>query len=196
MKKNELLNLFTVFFKVGLFTFGGGLAMLPIIHKEVVEKKKWIDDDEMTDIIAIAESTPGPIAVNTATFVGYKVARLSGALISTFGLVLPSLVIISLISLFLDWFLGLEYVGYAFMGIRCAVALLILSAAIKLFKKIKKTYLTYILVLIGFAATLLLPKLSSIYVILFGVFVGVIEYLIRMSILKHKEEKSNDSRTS
>ena len=193
-KLNKYLDLTWTFFKVGLFTFGGGLAMLPLITKETVEKHGWVDEDQMGDILAISEATPGPISVNAATFIGYKVGKLFGAMCATLGLVLPSLIIIILISLVIDWFLGLEYVAYAFMGIRCAVAILIFNAAIKIYKKIEKRYLTYILLLIGLAITILIPSISSIYVLLFGGVVAGVEFLIATKIAKKKqakEEKEN-----
>ena len=105
-KLNECLVLFKTFFKIGLFTFGGGYAMIPLIHKEIIENHHWIEDDDMLDIIAIAESTPGPISVNTATFVGYKVSGVLGSLFATLGLVLPSLFIIFVISLFIEQFMA------------------------------------------------------------------------------------------
>ena len=193
-KLNKYFDLTWTFFKVGLFTFGGGLAMLPLITKETVEKHGWVDEDQMGDILAISEATPGPISVNAATFIGYKVGKLFGAMCATLGLVLPSLIIIILISLVIDWFLGLEYVAYAFMGIRCAVAILIFNAAIKIYKKIEKRYLTYILLLIGLAITILIPSISSIYVLLFGGVVAGVEFLIATKIAKKKqakEEKEN-----
>lgn len=193
-KLNKYLDLMWTFFKVGLFTFGGGLAMLPLITKETVEKHGWVDEDQMGDILAISEATPGPISVNAATFIGYKVGKLFGAFCATLGLVLPSLIIIILISLVIDWFLGLEYVAYAFMGIRCAVAILIFNAAIKIYKKIEKRYLIYILLLIGLAVTILLPQISSIYVLLFGGLVGGVEFVIATKIAKKKKEKIEENK--
>lgn len=190
-KLNKYLDLTWTFFKVGLFTFGGGLAMLPLITKETVEKHGWVHEDQMGDIIAISEATPGPISVNAATFIGYKVGKLFGAFCATLGLVLPSLIIIILLSLVIDWFLGLEYVAYAFMGIRCAVAILIFNAAIKIYKKIQKRYLIYILLLIGLAVTILFPQISSIYVLLFGGLVAGVEFVIATKIAKKKKEEEN-----
>ena len=193
-KLNKYLDLMWTFFKVGLFTFGGGLAMLPLITKETVEKQGWVDEDQIGDILAISEATPGPISVNAATFIGYKVGKLFGAFCATLGLVLPSLIIIILISLVIDWFLGLEYVAYAFMGIRCAVAILIFNAAIKIYKKIEKRYLIYILLLIGLAITILLPQISSIYVLLFGGLVGGVEFAIATKIAKKKKVKAEENK--
>ena len=128
MKNN--LELFWIFFKIGLFTFGGGYAMIPQIKEVVIEKKKWMTDEEMLDVIAIAESTPGPIAINSATFIGYKQNKILGSLFASLGVVLPSFIIIFLISLFFNQFLEYEIVKNAFMGIKCAVAFLITKAAI------------------------------------------------------------------
>lgn len=184
---NKYLALSLSFFKTGLFTFGGGLAMLPIIEREMVEKKKWITESEMTDIVAIAEATPGVIAVNMATFVGYKVGKFWGALLATLSVVLPSFLIIFGISFVIEWFLGLEYVRYAFMGIRCAVAILIMRAAFKLFKKLQKNYLSYILIALSITIMLLIPSLSVIYIILFGALVGLIERIVIINKQKKKE---------
>ena len=109
MKK--ILSLFAAFFKIGLFTFGGGYAMVAVIERDLVEKKKWISSEEFSDVIAIAESTPGPLAINSATYIGYKVGGFLGSVFATLGVVLPSLAIIYVISLFFNEFLGLEYVG-------------------------------------------------------------------------------------
>ena len=193
-KLNKYLDLTWTFFKVGLFTFGGGLAMLPLITKETVDKHHWVDEDQMGDILAISEATPGPISINAATFIGYKVGKLFGAICATLGLVLPSLIIIILLSLVVDWFLGLEYVAYAFMGIRCAVAILIFNAAIKIYKKIQKRYLTYILLLIGLGITILLPQISSIYVLLFGGLVGGVEFVIASRIAKKKQKQEEENK--
>ncbi|MBQ8293339.1 MAG: chromate transporter [Bacilli bacterium] len=190
MMKNIWI-LMKTFFKVGLFTFGGGLAMLPIIEREVVEKYGWLKPEEMTDLIAIAESTPGPIAVNTATFVGYKVGKFAGAIMSTLSLVFPSLVIITVISFFVDEFLALEYVNYAFMGIRCAVGLLIFLAAVKIFKGNKKYWYTYVLLALAMLIMLLLPNLSTIYIIIGGGVVGLIINLISFKTNKKVEGDNN-----
>ena len=135
---NILLDLFLTFAKIGLFTFGGGYAMIAIIENNCVEQKKWITHDEMMNITVIAESTPGPIAINCATFTGYKKAGLVGALIATLGMITPSFMIIYLISMFLDNFLELTIIANAFKGIKIAVGLLILDAAITMIKKMHK----------------------------------------------------------
>ena len=133
-----LMELFLIFAKIGLFTFGGGYAMISLIENNCVEKKKWITHDEMMNITVIAESTPGPIAINCATYVGYKKAGIIGAIISTLGIVLPSFAVIYLISMFLDNFLEITLIANAFKGIKIAVGFLILDAAITMIKKMPK----------------------------------------------------------
>ena len=135
---NILLDLFLTFAKIGLFTFGGGYAMISMIENNCVERKKWITHDEMMNVTVIAESTPGPIAINCATFTGYKRAGLFGALVATLGIVVPSFVVIFLISMFLDNFLELTVIANAFKGIKIAVGILILDAAITMIKKMHK----------------------------------------------------------
>ena len=135
---NILLDLFLTFAKIGLFTFGGGYAMISMIENNCVERKKWISHDEMMNVTVIAESTPGPIAINCATFTGYKQAGFVGSLAATIGMVLPSFLIIYLISMFLDNFLELTLVANAFKGIKIAVGILILDAAFTMIRKMHK----------------------------------------------------------
>lgn len=185
MKKNNLLTLFLTFFKIGAFTFGGGYAMVPLIQKEVTEKRDWITDDEMLDIVAIAESTPGPIAINTATFVGYKVAGFWGAFVSTLGVILPPFVIISVISEFLWQFREVEAVGYAFAGIRAGVLALIVKALVSLYKKAPKNVFSYILM----AIALLIPTffdINVIFVIIACAIAGIV-----FSLIAKKEDKKS-----
>ena len=132
---NIILDLFLTFAKIGMFTFGGGYAMISMIEHNCVENKKWITHDDMMNITVIAESTPGPIAINCATFTGYKQAGFSGALAATMGMIVPSFIIIYLISMFLDNFLELTIVANAFQGIKIAVGILILDAAMSMIKK-------------------------------------------------------------
>ncbi len=188
---NRYLSLFISFFKLGLFTFGGGYAMLPLIERDVVEKKKMITDEEMTDILAVSESTPGPLAINCATFVGYKVGGFFGALVATLSVVFPSFIIILVISLFLEKFLAFEYVGYAFNGIRIAVAILILEAAIKMFKKADRTVWFYILGIIALLLTLFFTSIEPAFIILGGGLIGMIIALVREKI--GKGENKDDS---
>lgn len=169
-KLKELWSLFSVFTKLGAFTFGGGYAMISGLKETVVEDKQWLTDDEMVKVIAIAESTPGPIAINMATFVGYKRAGILGATVATFGVVLPSLVIIYIISLFLEQFLENQYVRYASSGIKIGVAILIINAGIEMIKKMEKK-LVPVLVLIFITILMICIELfnwpiSSIYLIL------------------------------
>ena len=135
---NLLLDLFLTFAKIGLFTFGGGYAMISMIENICVERKNWITHDEMMNVTVIAESTPGPIAINCATFTGYKKAGFPGALAATFGIVVPSFAVIYLISMFLDSFLELTIIANAFKGIKIAVGILILDAAITMIRKMPK----------------------------------------------------------
>jgi len=133
-----LLDLFLTFAKVGLFTFGGGYAMIAIIENICVERKNWITHDEMMNVTVIAESTPGPIAINCATFVGSRQAGLIGAISATLGIVLPSFVLIYVISMFLDRFLEYTLIASAFQGIKVAVGILILDAALTMIRKMPK----------------------------------------------------------
>ena len=156
MKQNHLLaDLLLTFMKIGLFTFGGGYAMIGMIEDNCVEKKKWITHDEMMNITVVAESTPGPIAINCATYVGYVQAGMTGAILTTLGLVLPSFVIIYLISMVLDNFLELTLIANAFQGIKIAVGVLILDAALGMIKKMpKKPFMRGIMVC-AFAAMMI-----------------------------------------
>ena len=138
---NILLDLFLTFAKIGLFTFGGGYAMIAMIENNCVEQKQWITHDEMMNITVIAESTPGPIAINCATFVGYKKAGFAGALVATLGMVVPSFAVIYFISMFLDNFLQLTFIASAFKGIKIAVGILIFDAAVTMIKKMHKKVL-------------------------------------------------------
>ncbi len=163
-KFKKALQLFTTFFKIGAFTFGGGYAMIPLISKEVVENKKWITDDDILEIVAIAESTPGPIAINSATFVGYKVCGFWGSFFATLGTVLPSFTIILVISFILDKFQELKAVQYAFNGIRAGVLALLIKALYTMYKKCPKSAVSYIIMAGAFIATAILdaPVLAVI----------------------------------
>ncbi len=191
MKKNKLLQLFLSFFKIGAFTFGGGYAMISIIENECVSEKKWLTHDEMMDITVVAESTPGPLAINTATFVGYKVGGALGSAFATFGVVLPSLVIISMIALFLENFLEITWVASAFKGIKAAVAFLIFGAGMKMFRKMKKDILSVVIfslaLLIMMGANFGLYTVSSIYLILISAVIGLVAYGV--SLIRKGEKK-------
>lgn len=157
---NLLLDLFWTFVKIGLFTFGGGYAMIPVIHDICVEQKKWISHDEMMDITVIAESTPGPIAINAATYVGYKQGGISGSIATTVGIALPSFVIIYLISAVLDNFLEITIIANAFRGIKIAVGVLILRVGLQMQKKMQKKPLPRIIAACAFAVVLVVNFLS------------------------------------
>ena len=157
---NIVLELFLTFARIGLFTFGGGYAMISVIDHACVEEKKWISHEELMDMTVIAESTPGPIAINCATFTGHKIAGISGAIAATFGMVLPSFVIIYLISMFLENFLELTLIANAFRGIKIAVGLLILDAGVNMAKKAKKTPMTRAIILSAALAMLAIHLLA------------------------------------
>ncbi len=170
-------KLFWTFFKIGLFTFGGGYAMIPLIHKFGVDKYKWITEEEFMDIIAIAESTPGPIAINSATYIGQKVKGIGGSIAANIGVSLPSFIIIILIAAFFMQYKSNIHVEYIFQGVRIGVAILVLNAATRMYKKLNKTYLSYALILLGFTF-LLFDLLSVVYVIIIGGAIGIITQIL------------------
>ena len=178
--------------KIGLFTFGGGYAMIAVLENEFVSKKNWLEKEEFLDVAAIAESTPGPIAINAATYIGYKQAGILGSVAATLGICIPSFVIIFAISLFFDAFLSLTYVAYAFKGIQICVVYLILSAGVKMLKQMKKTAFNIIINSVTLACmvafSLLAVKFSTIFYILISGTCGVAVYLL--SIIR--KEKNDD----
>ncbi|MDO4379365.1 MAG: chromate transporter [Clostridia bacterium] len=186
MKKEQFkktLSVFLTFLKIGAFTFGGGYAMIALIENEFISKKKWLTEDEFLDIVAIAESTPGPVAINSATFIGYKVGSFFGALAATVAVCIPSFLVIYIISLFLDRFLSFELVSFAFKGIQVCVLYLIFTAGIGMLKKIQKTAFNCAILAVVFSAmvlfTLFAVKFSTVYYILIcGVF-GVAVYALK-----------------
>ncbi len=171
-----VFKLFITFFKIGLFTFGGGYAMIPLIETEVVEKKSWINGDEFLEILSVTQMTPGPIAINFATFVGNKMSGILGSIIASFGVILPSFSIITFIVLFLEPYFNTETVSSAFMGIKSCVIALILFSVVKIFKKSVKTKISFSIFTISFLA-LFFSLLSPIKVILMGVFFGMTFYI-------------------
>ena len=189
-KIKDYLSLFLTMLKIGLFTFGGGYAMIALIENEFVEKKKWLDKDEFLDVAAIAESTPGPIAINAATYIGYKNSGIIGSMIATLGICIPSFVIIYAISLFFDAFLSFTLVAYAFKGIQICVVYLILTAGLKMLKQIKKTTFNVIIISITLICmivfSLFAVKFSTIFYILISGACGVAVYLLGKI---RKEEK-------
>ena len=170
LSPDDILELFLTFARIGLFTFGGGYAMIPLIEDICVEKKKWITHDEMMNLAVIAESTPGPIAINCATFVGFRQGGLTGAAAATVGMTVPSFCIIFLISLFLDDFLTITWIAHAFMGIKIAVGILIVDAAVKMIRKMKKKPVPLAFLICAFMAMLVIDifalRISSITLML------------------------------
>ena len=168
--------------KIGLFTFGGGYAMIHLLENEFVSKKKWIETDEFMDLVAIAESTPGPIAINCSTYIGYKKEKILGAVLATLGMCIPSFTIIFFISLFFNQFLSIGWVASAFKGIQVCVVFLILSAGVKMLKKMKKKPFNLIVMSATFlcmvAFGVFAVSFSSIFYILISGFVGLLIYLI------------------
>ena len=197
MNKAKLKMIFSVFLtllKIGAFTFGGGYAMVAVLEGELVEKKKWMTHEEFLDMVAIAESTPGPIAINSATYIGYKQAGVIGSIAATLGAVIPSFTVIFIISLFFDKFLGLQVVAWAFRGIRACVVYLIVSAGIKMFKSIEKKPLTIAIFGVTVAAlitlTLLSVNFSSVFYILIAAALGLCIYFFgKMRKKKEGDEK-------
>ena len=194
MKKTSfktLIELALSYFKIGLFTFGGGLAMISLLEHEYVEKRKWIEREEFEDVVTLAESTPGPIAINCATYIGYKIGGVLGSIISTVAVCLPSFIIIYIISLFFNAFMELKAVQYAFKGIQACVIFLILNAGFKFFKNMKKTAFNVVV----FSGTLICMlafglfgvDFSSIFFILIGGFLGLSVYLIKQIVAKNKK---------
>ncbi len=185
----SLGTLFLTFFKIGLFTFGGGYAMIALLEEEFIQRRKWLDRDEFLDMAAIAESTPGPVAINSATYLGYKLAGVPGAAVSTLAVCLPSFGIIYAISLFFEQFTRLTVIAHAFKGIQVCVIYLIFSAGVRMLKALDKTRLSVsilwavMLAMIGFS--LAGVGVSSILLILLSGVVGVAAWLL----CRRKEKK-------
>lgn len=182
IKMKKLIQLFLMFLKIGAFTFGGGYAMIALLENEFIEKKKWIDREEFLNMVAIAESTPGPVAINSATYIGYRVGGAAGAALSTLAVSIPSFVIIYLISFFFDKFLSLTYVAYAFKGIQVCVVYLIASAGVRMFKGLEKNVFNYcvlglvIIVMTVFSITAV--SFSSIFYIVISGVAGWAVYML------------------
>ena len=173
--KNSLWQIFLTFFKIGAFTFGGGYAMIPLIQREAAEKHGWVTEEDILEIVAIAESTPGPIAINAATFVGYRARGVLGAVAGTLGVVMPSFIIILAISGILRQFQENVYVQYAFRGIRCGVLALILKAMWGMYKKCKKTVPAYMVMAAAFALVSFV-KLPVLWVIIGCAVFGIVTF--------------------
>lgn len=182
-----LLELYFIFAKIGCFTFGGGYAMLPMLQKEIIEKKKWSTESELMDYFAIGQVTPGIIAINTATFVGYKIKGIIGAIFATLGMITPSIIIISIIAAFIKNFAHMQSVQHAFNGIRACVCILILDAVLTLSKKSvinKVTFMIFIIVALASVTNIL----SSVWLVVFS---GGFGFLF--SKYFDKTNKSNDT---
>ena len=191
MKK--YIDLFITMLKIGLFTFGGGYAMIALLENEFVSRRKWIEKNEFLDMVAIAESTPGPIAINAATYIGYRVLRFRGSLIATVGVCIPSFAIIYVISLFFDKFLSLTLVANAFKGIQICVIYLIFSAGVKMLKGISKTPFNVITIIAVMSAMIITSILAvnffTIYYILICGICGVVLYLFQsLSVNKERSK--------
>jgi len=183
MKKGKMvLQLFFTMLKIGLFTFGGGYAMIALLENEFVEKKTWLDKDEFLNIAAIAESTPGPIAINSATYIGYKNAGVLGSIFATLGVCIPSFAIIYVIAIFLNRFLEFEIIASAFKGIQVGVIFIIFMAGLKMLKNIKKTAFNItvitLTVVISVIFSVMMVNFSAIFYILFSGFLGLVIYLV------------------
>lgn len=176
--RKRCLELFWVFFRIGLFTFGGGYAMIAMIEDEVCRKHTWLGEDELTEVVAVAESTPGPIAINCATYVGYRQAGMPGSACATLGVVMPSFVIIYTISLFLERFMALSAVAHAFKGIQVAVAFLVLRAGLRMTKKLPRRAYTF--AAWGLAAAVIVGvnllgwRFSTVWLIMLGAGMGIL----------------------
>lgn len=182
------LTLFIAFFKIGAFTFGGGYAMIPLIQHEVTKKHKWITDEDILEIVAISESTPGPIAVNSATFIGYRICGVAGSIAATLGVVVPSFLIMLCVFYLLDRFQELPVVQYAFMGIRACVLALVLKALLSMYKKCEKNWVSYTLialVIIASTVVTIFVPINAFYIIIFSAIFGLISY----SIMRRRAKK-------
>lgn len=186
---HKILTLFLVFFKVGLFTIGGGLAMIPLYRQEFSEKRDWLSDDEMVDIIAMTQTLPGVMAVNTAAFVGYRIAKIRGAIMAAIGAMLPSVIIILAIGLIYASVFQNEFVIKAFQGVQCALAAMIVASGIKMIKgTIKSVFSAVIAICAG--VWIFFDSTAIIYVIALSAVAGAVFYGIK---LRDKPTPKDDS---
>lgn len=199
-RPKTLWQLFATLFKIGLFTFGGGYAMFPLLERELVEKKGWIEKEEFIDMVAIAESTPGPVAINTATFVGFRRAGIPGSLAATLGVCLPSFLIIYAVSLFFDRFLSLSLVAAAFRGIQVCVVFLVFWAGIKLFRILKPGFFNAVVLVTVFACMALFSlfsvRFSSIFYILIAGALGIFAFYLPSLFKKKNPRREEQDETS
>lgn len=177
----KLWLLFITFFKIGAFTFGGGYAMIPLIQHEVTENHKWITEEDVLDVVAISESTPGPIAVNSATFIGFRICGVLGSIAATLGVVIPSFLIMLVIFFVLDRFQDLKPVQYAFMGIRACVLALVIKALISMYKKCEKNWISYTVIAFSIITSVIVTRfipINTFYIIIASAVFGLITYSI------------------
>lgn len=198
MKQQEdikkLWELFKTFFRIGCFTFGGGFAMIPLIEREVVDKKKWVKEEEVMDVFAVAQSIPGAIAINSSTFIGYKIAGRKGALVATLGVILPSFFIITIIAAFFSRFQEEPIVKAAFLGVRSCVVALIIVAGAKFAKGAVKDKLTSLVLMLTIIAIVFFD-VQAILLIIAGIIMGTVQHKLALNKLKNvtpKGGKSND----
>ena len=169
----ELINLFFAFFRIGGLTFGGGYAMLPMIQKEIVENKKWATEEEIMNFYAVGQCTPGVIAVNVATFVGYKLRGLTGAIAATLGVIVPSIIIITVIAAFISNFTDIPAVQHALGGINVVVSVLVLNAVLKLWKKSVKNIFALVVFVLAFVVAIF-TNFSPIYTVMAAILCGIL----------------------
>lgn len=181
----SLIRLFLSFLKVGAFTFGGGYAMLPLIEEETVKKRGWIKDEDILDIVAVSESTPGPIAINMATFVGYKVCGVLGSVFATLGVVLPSFIIILIISFFFRQFQDIKVVKFAFNGIRAGVVALLIKALLTMSKQCPRNIISYIILIVSF----ILASFFGVNVLIIIIVSAIVGLLYSYLVEKRGESK-------
>lgn len=178
----NLLSIFLCFFKLGIFAIGGGPVMLTLLKGELVDKKHWIDEEELMEMTAISESTPGPIAINLATYLGYKKGGILGAILATLGVIITPFALMFVISLFLEKILSNEAVQYAFMGVKVGVVFLLLKVSFELIRSIKKDVFGVILMCTALIAmtviTIFAVNFSAIYIILIGALLGILIYAV------------------
>ena len=183
-------ELFLTFVKIGLFTFGGGYAMISVIEHICVEDKQWISHDDMMNITVIAESTPGPVAINCATFVGYKKKGIGGAIVATLGMLIPSFTIIFVISMYLDHFLEIGIIANAFKGIKLAVGILIVDAALKMIRKMqKKVYICVILI----CSTVMMLAINIFSLTFSYLIIMLVAGMISLGLFAGKSRKESES---
>ena len=187
-KIKNLFNLYFSFAKIGTFTIGGGLAMMPMMQSELIEKRKWITDEELIDYYAVGQSTPGIVAVNVATFVGYKQMGIVGGIFATLGMVTPSLVIIMILASLINSINDFPIIQKALKGINVAVAALLTSTIINFMKKTIKKFTNAIFMMISFLLVFVF-KLPSFWIILFALFIGVVlTYLEKKKVAAVEED--------